>query len=99
MTSARRVRRHRARQKAAVSPPLVFGTASAAAPPGDDFVERQGAIKACDDLVEQLKAIAATLMPPTPEGEDSQARLWHRLGLERAVSIIERYREDVGAVT
>jgi hypothetical protein len=47
-------------------------------------------------LIEELKTMTATLVPPTPEGEDSKARLWRRLGLERAISIVERHRTGQG---
>jgi hypothetical protein len=35
-------------------------------PPPDDYAERQGAIKAYTELIEQLRVQTASLMPPTP---------------------------------
>ena len=46
-------------------------------------------------LIEELKTMTATLVPPIPEGVDSKARLWHRLGLERAIGIVECHRTEI----
>jgi hypothetical protein len=93
-TGAQRMRRHRAGLKAAAPSPN-RSPLLPPSPPGDDFAERQGAIKTSDELIEELKTVTATLMPPAPDGEDAKARLWHRLGLERAISVVERHRTEI----
>jgi hypothetical protein len=65
ISGAERVRWHRRRHGRASGVGSDAPLVPSAPPPGDDFAERQGAINACDELVQQLRAITATLMPPT----------------------------------